>query len=76
MASNLTYPFYIVFCITLTLFCGIICMVIRKGRDKTFGSMKGMSDEREPPIGELENPLMEFDIYNFYSILGVDTKGK
>ena len=51
-------------------------MVIRKGRDKTFGSMKGMSDEREPPIGELENPLMEFDIYNFYSILGVDAKGK
>ena len=36
-----------------------------------------MSDEWDPPIaGEMENPLMEFDLYNFYSVLGVDTKGK
>ena len=75
IAANLT--FYIIFCTILTLFGGITCTIIRKCRDKTFGSTKGMTDEWEPPIAaEMENPLMEFDLYNFYSVLGVDTKGK
>ena len=77
IASNVTYPFYIVFCIILTFFGGSSCLVIRKCRDKTFVFKKGMSGGLKTPIeGEVENPLMEFDMYNFYSILGVDTKGK
>ena len=31
---------------------------------------------KTPIEGEVENSPMEFDMYNFYSILGVDTKGK